>query len=191
MDGLSAAVNILSVLDLSLKGLDFLSKYCSDVREAQASLDQLRGCLTQELYALQEALTLYERLSTQTELSPHTLQSVAALERLLQEDSNGFYADLQEFIQWLEKYTAKSGAKPLQRIARSLKPKRIARFFKSKRVQGSAASEDPCSGLSLSQKLKWPVVGKKKIEKIMPQLQWHKSQLSTMLQHIQLYVPPC
>ena len=177
MDGLSTTVNVLSALDLSVKGLGFLVRYYSGVKEAQASLDQLREYLTQELHALQEVLTLYERLSTQTELSPHTLQSIATLEKLLQEDSNGFYADLQEFIQWLQKYTAKSDAKPLQRISR---------FFKPKRTQGNTAPEE--GRLTLSQKLRCSIKGKKKVKNIMAKIHSHRAHLCAALQHVQLYV---
>ena len=99
MDPLTTADNVISLIHWSIKVFRFFAQYYSDVRAAQANFDQFGVYLTQESNIVQEALMLHEKLGTQTGLSPHTLESVAELESLLQEDPEGFYADLHEFRQ--------------------------------------------------------------------------------------------
>ncbi|KAK7691695.1 hypothetical protein QCA50_005095 [Cerrena zonata] len=88
MDGLSAAVNVGSAIDLSVKGLAYLAKYYSDVKTAEASLHEFKECLHQELQALKQLKTLYERLKGQEDLTPHSVECLHSLEHLFQEDSN-------------------------------------------------------------------------------------------------------
>ena len=190
MDPFSAAVNVGSAIDLSIKGLSLLAKYYSDVKSAAVELEQFKECLSQDLFMLQQLAALYERLKQQKNISSQGVECLQALEKLFLEDPNQpelrtFYKELQDLVMWLEKRSS-------SRV--TLIPKRLKTFtrlfkIKDKRETGTQVATEGSKGLSLPQKLRWPTEGKRKVEKMMPLLKWHRDHLTFALALAQTYVP--
>lgn len=128
--------------------------------------------LDEELEVLQNLRDLCERLESHS--PSHYLR---LLETIFQEGSlagwsEGFYKELQKLIVWLEK--------------RGGKRNKLVRHFDIFRSQARhVATETGDARTSLSQRLKWPMKGKKKFESFMPKLVQHRDHLILILSIIQ------
>lgn len=167
-----------TAIELAAKGLIYLKNYYSEVKAAESELRQFTEYLTQDLQALNNLQVFYERLKQQPKLSSNSVECLHSLETLFQEDSNqpeseNFYKELRELVEWSEKQA-------LRKKSGSTR-KRIIGFFTGKKNTGMEGAEME-KGMGLPQKLKCPMKGKKKIEKIMPKLKWHRDHLIFALQ---------
>ncbi|CAL1694120.1 unnamed protein product [Somion occarium] len=132
MDAIGAILNLTSLIELAYKVTANLSKYYSDVKEAENSRQRFTEELRAVVQTLESLKDLHERLLQQS--STENRMRLAALDPILRENSaqTSFYMSLKDFMEWLEKKTATQ------------------------------------SRMGRREKLRWPLKGKKKIEKLMP-----------------------
>lgn len=172
MELLGTAITLGSAIEHTSTCIRLLKSYYSDVINADAHLRQFKKCLDQELEVLQNLRVLCERLERHT--PSHYLR---VLETIFQEGSlagrsEGFFKELEKLIAWLERQGGQRN-------------KLVGHFGILRERTPRVPTESGETGMSLSQRLKWPMKGKKKIESFMPKLVQHRDHLILILSVIQ------
>lgn len=142
-------------------------QYYSDVTGAETEAHQLKEYLALELESLDRMEVLYRRL---IEHPPsHSTESLRELEKFFKEGSlpgrpGNLHKELKELITWLDNQTTTRGRNRLDRF--------LCRITLRERDE---LGED--EGMSLLQRLKWPILGKKRIQQFIPKFVQRRDHL--------------
>ena len=167
MDPIGTLLNTAALIRLIARSISLLKAYSSDVIHADENAGTLMGNLLQELESLQKLTELCDRLDSSGDPQ---LQN-GYLGRITGE----FKEELMELSVWFERQTHK------------IKPSR-----KHSGISEQPLSEPPTrhtcveeKALSLSQRLMWPLTGKKKVERFMLRVTQYKECVTFALLIIQ------
>lgn len=177
MDPFGAALNVVSAIELISRCIQSLMEYYDDVMKADANLRRFRVDLDREREALRSLHGLCTRLNSNSSLYYLQVLAAAIQEGPLARSSKSFYTELEALVQWLEKQGKKS-TQP--RYLDIFKDRKTSLATTSDRQERTADM-----GMDLSQRLQWPIRGKKKIEKFRPKLAQHREDVNFLLQIIQ------
>ena len=145
MDALGAAVNVASLVDLSAKGVNVLFRYVHEVTMADTNLRRAKERLKQE----EKVLENFKELGGHLQSFHSKSEDEEQLREKLLEDMyhemqlEDFHKELGSFIRWLDHQGGKGAL-----------------------CEGHPDRDE----MSLPQRLKWPLYGKRKVRKFAPKL---------------------
>ncbi|KAK7687032.1 hypothetical protein QCA50_009532 [Cerrena zonata] len=174
VDILGTIASAIAVLEASIKVIDAGIQYYSNFKKADASLRHFAECMSHELEDLKQFRVLCDVLKQ--EGSPRSTQCLNDVERWFWETSDHsqtLYSSLVETTEWLKK---------------KMERKKNLSFIASLRVIGRKRPVGEARGMSFTQKLRWSWTGKKKIERLMSQLEVHRRHFDRTLLVVQSYM---
>lgn len=173
MDVFGTVGSAISVLEASGKIIKATRRYYSDFKKADAIVRRLAESMNDELEDLKRFKSLCDTL--ELEASPRSRECLNGLKKFLQDNSDGsqtLYKDLTEAVEWLKRKA-------------ETKTKTSSFVGKCHHMLGKKEDAGEERGLTFTQKAKWALKGKKKIEKLSSRLDCHRRRISEKLIEIQ------
>ena len=150
MDALGTAVNVASIIDLSAKSVNVLFRYLQDVARADTNLQSVKERLSQDAKTFRNFKALGEYLKDHHSQcdSPGKLHD-DLVESISEMQSQDLDGDLNKFIRWLDHQGGK----------------------------GESSKGPDGDEMSLVQRLKWPLYGKRKVRRFIPKMTERKNYM--------------